>query len=102
MPLEGVPSLTDVPCLAPADYAELRPIEPPAQVDGAQLIVGSGAPYFRHPQSVGDGSDACAGCHSTDTLCIAVSQVADLVGREGRYELYCRSCGKYTQYAFWR
>jgi hypothetical protein len=102
MPLEGTPSVSDAPSLAPADYEQLRPIEPMAQVDGHQLTVGSGAPYFRHPQALGDGSDSCAACHSTDTLCIAVDQVADLAGRQGHYELHCRSCGKYTQYAFWR
>jgi hypothetical protein len=102
MPLEGVPSVSDAPCLAPADYELLRPIEPATDVDGHQLTVGSGAPLFRHPQAPGDGSDACAACHSTDTLCIAVAQVADLVGKQGRYELFCRSCGKFTQYAFWR
>jgi hypothetical protein len=102
MPLSGAPSVTDAPSLAPADYEQLRPIEPAPAVGGRQVMVGSGAPLFRHPLAPGDGSDACAACHSTDTLCIAVDQVSDLVGKEGRYELLCRTCGKFSQYAFWR
>jgi hypothetical protein len=102
MPLSGAPSITDAPSLAPADYAELRPVEPVAREGGRRLAVGSGAPLFSHPLAPGDGSDACAACHSTDTLCIAVDELSDLAGKEGRYELLCRACGKFTQYAFWR
>ena len=102
MPLQGAPTVSDVPSLAPADYELLRPVEPVASDHGRYSTIGSGAPLFRHPLAPGDGSDACAACHSTDTLCIAVDQIEDLVGKEGRYELVCRSCGKFTQYAFWR
>src|SRR6266436_1887412 len=101
MPLDGAPSVSDVPGIAPADYESLLPVEPVSQVDGRQVTVGSGAPFRHHPLAPSDGSDGCAACHSTDTLCIAVEQVADLVGKQGRYELCCRSCGKYSQYAFW-
>jgi hypothetical protein len=102
MPLEGSPTVSDVPSLAPADYELLRPIEPYSADHGHAFSVGSGAPFFRHPLAPGDGSDACGACHSTDTLCIAVDVTADLAGKEGRYELVCRACGKFTQYAWWR
>src|SRR5437870_2807758 len=102
MPLQGNPTVTDAPAIAPADYSELRPVEPFSNAAGREIAVGSGAPFFRHPLAPGDGSDACAACRSTDTLCIAVDVTSDLVGKDGRYELVCRACGKFTQYAFWR
>ena len=104
MPVEGIPSVSDVPCLAPADYKLLKPVEP-GRSDGRgnTLTVGSGVPYRDHPTSPrSEGSDACAACQSTETLCIFADVFDDLVGKSCRYELVCRSCGKYSQYKFWR
>ncbi len=44
--------------------------------------------------------DKCDVCGSRDTLCICFEYYADLVGKEGLYELECKSCGKYTTYHY--
>ena len=102
MPLEGAPTLSDAPQLAPGDYHTLAPVVRGKPDGGHTLTVGSGVIFFKHPELPGDVSDRCAGCGSTDTLCIAVDVTADLVGRSGNYELVCNECGKFSQYSFWR